>query len=814
MLDAVKVCGRWFSTHFLSRFNRLVRLDQTSSRAELVERFCYASGWLDALGRPCTGTASVGLARLEKQGLLTLPPPQARKPRKAPRSLPDDGQPLPALPRLPQNAGMIQGLRLHLVENTQDPKNPLWNRLISREHPLRSQPLVGTQLRYLLECDAGVIGAFGFGPPAFHLACRDLWIGWSACAREAHRPRVIGLSRFLIRLGVRCQNLASCSYAMILKRVASDWEERYGIRPLLVETYVDRQNHNGRSLAASNWRRLGQSTGRGRNDRQGQKLQSIKDVWVYELERAARSELQCLPPEQIVPRSVFALEGSADWTDSELDELSVGHKKLAQRTRRMLADRWARPGASFYASFGGKTGGKAAYKWVENQREELQFESVLKPHLKQTARRMAAEKVVLLAQDTTTLNYSGLEQTQGLGSTDPAGSRGLFLHTLLAFRLDAIPLGVAWAEVWARPAVSDTDKRDEQSVADKESGRWLRAFQAAAQRAIQMPQTQLIVCGDRESDIFELYDQCEAAPENLHVLARGKHDRLLSNGQRLWDHLETQPLGGRMNVAVPRRQNQPARQATLEIRWAQIQIQPPSVALKKSWPNLKMFAVLAREVGNPKGVEPIEWVLLTDCEVTSLKMAIRMVLWYGLRWGIECWHRVLKVGCGVEKRQFRTARALTRSLALDMIVADRVLLMVRLGKDHPDLPASVVYTPEEVRLLEVLKEKAPIARLLDRPANPPLAQSQKTQSSKKGVVETSQSEESLALHAEGTSGLTIFQANLILASLTGSWCRRADKHPGAQTVAEGLRVLHLLIWYERLHEPPPPQRGNPRAGPT
>jgi len=210
----------------------------------------------------------------------------------------------------------------------------------------------------------------------------------------------------------------------------------------------------------------------------------------------------------------------------------------------------------------------AAYKWVENQREELQFESVLKPHLKQTARRMAAEKVVLLAQDTTTLNYSGLEQTQGLGSTAPAGSRGLFLHALLAFRLDAIPLGVAWAEVWARPAVSDTDKRDEQSVADKESGRWLLAFQAAAQRAFQMPQTQLIVCGDRESDIFELYDHCEAAPENLHVLARGKHDRLLSNGQRLWDHLEMQPLGGRMKVVVPRRQNQPARQATLEIRWA------------------------------------------------------------------------------------------------------------------------------------------------------------------------------------------------------------------------------------------------------
>ena len=67
----------------------------------------------------------------------------------------------------------------------------------------------------------------------------------------------------------------------------------------------------------------------------------------------------------------------------------------------------------------------------------------------------------------------------------------------------------------------------------------------------------------------------------------------------------------------------------------------------------------------------------------------------------KCWHRVLKVGCGVEKRQFRTSRALTRSLALDMIVAKRVLLMVRLGKDHPELPAAVVYTPDEVSVMEV-----------------------------------------------------------------------------------------------------------------
>ena len=90
----------------------------------------------------------------------------------------------------------------------------------------------------------------------------------------------------------------------------------------------------------------------------------------------------------------------------------------------------------------------------------------------------------------------------------------------------------------------------------------------------------------------------------------------------------------------------------------------------------------------------------------SLKMARRLVGWYGLRWGIECWHQVLKDVCGVETRQMKTARALTRALVLDRIVAWRVLLRCRLGKAHPHLPASVLYSPEELAVLEVLKKNA------------------------------------------------------------------------------------------------------------
>jgi hypothetical protein len=156
------------------------------------------------------------------------------------------------------------------------------------------------------------------------------------------------------------------------------------------------------------------------------------------------------------------------------------------------------------------------------------------------------------------------------------------------------------------------------------------------------------VCGDREADIYELYDQVQAQPPNLHVLVRSQHHGRLTDGTELWESVAAAPLGGTMLVKVPRRKDQPAREATLELRWLTVEVRPPAVALKKSWPALQLCAVLAQEVGAPAGSEPIVWRLLTTWPVQTLKMARRLVWWYALRWGIECWHQVLKGVCRVE----------------------------------------------------------------------------------------------------------------------------------------------------------------------
>ena len=219
--------GRWVDQQVLERLSRRSQGPLAPARRQLIAEFCRAADWRDAKGRLSLSSASVALRRLEQRGLVQLPPLAPRRKNSVARGLWDDGQPLPAVPKLPLSGGSIPGLRLRLIADEDDPAHRIWNRLIVREHPLGRRPLVGAQLRYLVECDAGIVGAFGFGPPAFHLECRDQWIGWGPQARQQNRGKVLGLSRFLIRSELRVRHLASQCYGLVLRQVPGDWQGRY-----------------------------------------------------------------------------------------------------------------------------------------------------------------------------------------------------------------------------------------------------------------------------------------------------------------------------------------------------------------------------------------------------------------------------------------------------------------------------------------------------------------------------------------------------------------------------------------------------------
>lgn len=228
-----------------------------------------------------------------------------------------------------------------------------------------------------------------------------------------------------------------------------------------------------------------------------------------------------------------------------------------------------------------------------------------------------------------------------------------------------------------------------------------------------MPQTQLVVMTDREGDLYELHDAAQFGPDNLHVLIRARHDRNLECHQKLWAFMGSQPVGETRVIQLPRSHGQPARKAQVQIRWSSVTIQAPKVGCKKSWPSLSLWAVWVHEPDPPEGVEPIDWMLLTDIPITSAEQEWEKAQWYCRRWGIEEWHRALKNGCGVEHREFKTAEHLQRVLALDIIVAWRVLACVKLGRALPQLPASVLYSQEELEVLLAAVKKTSAHKTLN-----------------------------------------------------------------------------------------------------
>jgi hypothetical protein len=211
---------------------------------------------------------------------------------------------------VPASVELVVGLRLRLVDAEADYR--MWNEVILREHPLGPRPLVGRQVRYLIESEHGCLGALGFAASALRLRDRDRWIGWDDALRRAHLDRVVCLSRFLIRPGVECANLASRVLALAEAVFPADFEQRYGYRPWLLETFVEQQTHTGASHQAANWLKIGQTCGRGRQDRAGQASQSVKDIYVRMLDAEFRGYMGLADPQPLPPLAVGEGVGRRD----------------------------------------------------------------------------------------------------------------------------------------------------------------------------------------------------------------------------------------------------------------------------------------------------------------------------------------------------------------------------------------------------------------------------------------------------------------------------------------------------------------------
>ena len=282
----VRYCGREFTAGELERIRQLIAEDPSRNRAELSRRVCDELGWLRADGRRKAMSCRVAMLRMERDGLLRLPPPERgngngrNRPRLTAAS--DPQAPIDCVDTLGE-------LSLRPLGNAVE--SALWNELIERYHYLGYKPLTGAQLRYLAFAGSELVALLGFGAAAWTLAPRDRFIGWSVEQRRQNLQRVVNNARFLILPWVRSPNLASRVLAGTARRLPRDWEQHYGYRPVLLETFVESARFRGTCYRAANWIAVGQTQGRGKMDRHHRQALPVKEILLYPLHRRFRSVL-------------------------------------------------------------------------------------------------------------------------------------------------------------------------------------------------------------------------------------------------------------------------------------------------------------------------------------------------------------------------------------------------------------------------------------------------------------------------------------------------------------------------------------------
>lgn len=459
------------------------------------------------------------------------------------------------------------------------------------------------------------------------------------------------------------------------------------------------------------------------------------------------------------------------WIVEETKSANFGDKRLNKRYGNLLNSFVKAPNKSIPASCKGWNETLAAYRFFNH--ENVNESAILAPHQEATLERIREEKVILIPQDTTQIDFTG-RQLSGMGYLSKESMQGFFLHPCIAVTPERCCLGVVDVQTWTRDTLDSKEKRKNKPIEEKESYRWIKGYQAANEVASAAPNTTIISISDREGDIYEALEKVPSEENKAFWLIRCNQDRLVFNEETSEFNLRLktkvgseQPLG-QIEFQVPatiansnssRRYARGERLVKQEIRACTVFLRPTQRKGKK----LKSIAiniVYCKEIEPPKNEPPIEWYLLTSYPLKDAEEAMEIVNWYLCRWVIETFFKVLKSGCKIEELQFETIKGMVNCVALYMIIAWRILYITMLGRNSPDIDCNIVFDESEWQAVySVVKKKRP-------PKDPP----------------------------------KLGEMILMVAKLGGFLGRKSDGDPGSQVMWIGLqRMRDFTIAWEAFH---------------
>ncbi|MCK7487300.1 MAG: DUF4338 domain-containing protein [Bacillus subtilis] len=291
MNDELRVQGRALGPEHLTQVRQLIAAHPHASRRQLSQLLCEQWDWKNDAGQFKDMAARTLMLKLQQRGFITLPPRRQtpathRRGQTAPCDLPLEFAPPP-----PQCGDLksVQPLSIHCL-SAHEPDQRRFTAWLRAHHYLGLRTTVGENLKYLVRAaDGQPLACLLFGAAAWQAATRDAWIGWAPAQRVARLQWITNNTRFLILPGVRIPHLASHVLGRVARRIARDWQAKYGHPVVALETFVQRDCFTGACYRAANWMHLGATTGRSRQDRDHQLQVGIKDHYFLPLDRHWRA---------------------------------------------------------------------------------------------------------------------------------------------------------------------------------------------------------------------------------------------------------------------------------------------------------------------------------------------------------------------------------------------------------------------------------------------------------------------------------------------------------------------------------------------
>lgn len=406
----------------------------------------------------------------------------------------------------------------------------------------------------------------------------------------------------------------------------------------------------------------------------------------------------------------------------EVDTADFGDKRLSKRLVRLAEQLAKAPAQSFPKAAGSDAALEATYRFFGN--EAVTPDAIQRPHIAATVARCADVGTVFVAHDSTEFRFS--TEREGIGRVAGDTTHGFLGHFALAVSgRNRAPLGILGVEpVFRRRGARVSEHRGERSMSEKESGRWVELVRRVDAELGESATAVHVM--DREADAYELLAALCAGGHRFVV--RLQFDRAIDatvGRGRISDALRGKRTLLTREVALSARSPKPrdppsrakkhpprsARMATLSVSAASITIRRPSHLRGVVPETLRLNVVRVHEKSAGRGIEPVEWRLVTTEPVETADDVAAVVDGYRARWLIEEYFRALEQGCAYEKRQLESKHVLLNALAVFTPIAWQLLALRQLSRDDAQLPADHVLSPLKLMLLQ----RHPDVRLQDEP---------------------------------------------------------------------------------------------------